>query len=118
VQRCRLGRNFDGTTWTTPSITGVTSATLINVASYKTRLWFVQKDTTKAWYLGTSSISGAATSLEMGDKFREGGKLLHIGSLSRDSGAGRWRCHLLHLVQGRDRGLYGLRPVRHQQLDC
>jgi hypothetical protein len=81
-------RNFDGTTWTTPSITGVTSSTLINVASYKTRLWFVQKDTTKAWYLGTSSISGAATSLEMGDKFREGGKLLHIGSLSRDSGAG------------------------------
>lgn len=81
-------RNYDGSTWTTPSITGVTSSTLINVASYKTRLWFVQKDTTKAWFLGTSSISGAATSLEMGDKFREGGKLLLIGSLSRDSGAG------------------------------
>lgn len=81
-------RNYDGTSWTTPSITGVTSASLINVASYKTRLWFVEKDSTKAWYLGTSSISGAATALELGDKFVRGGKLLLIGTLSRDAGNG------------------------------
>lgn len=81
-------RNHDGTSWTTPAITGVTSSDLINVASYKSRLWFVQKSSTKAWYLGTSSISGAATSLELGDKFQMGGKLQLIGVLSRDSGAG------------------------------
>jgi hypothetical protein len=81
-------RNYDGTTWTTPSITGVTSADLINVASYKSRLWFVEQDSTKAWYLGTSSIAGAATSLELGDKFRMGGKLLLIGAVSRDAGSG------------------------------
>lgn len=81
-------RNYDGSSWTTPSITGVTSSSLINVASYKSRLWFVEKDSTKAWYLGVSSISGAATSLELGDKFRRGGKLQLIGSLSRDAGNG------------------------------
>jgi hypothetical protein len=81
-------RNYDGTTWTTPSITGVTSSNLINVASYKTRLWFVEKDSTKAWYMPTSAISGAATSLEMGDKFTKGGKLQIIGTLSRDAGNG------------------------------
>jgi hypothetical protein len=66
----------------------VTSANLINVASYKSRLWFVEKDSTKAWYLGTSSIAGAATSLELGDKFKRGGKLLLIGTISRDGGNG------------------------------
>lgn len=81
-------RNYDGTSWTTPSITNVTSANLINVASYKSRLWFVEKNSTKAWYLGTSSISGAATSLELGDKFRRGGKLMLIGAISRDAGSG------------------------------
>lgn len=81
-------RNYDGTTWTSPAITGVTPANLIGVASYKSRLWFVEKDSTKAWYLGTSSIAGAATSLELGDKFRRGGKLQLIGAISRDAGNG------------------------------
>lgn len=81
-------RNYNGSAWSTPSITGVTSADLITVASYKTRLWFVEKSSTKAWYLGTSSISGAATSLELGDKFRRGGKLQLIGTVSRDAGNG------------------------------
>jgi hypothetical protein len=79
-------RNYDGTNWTTPSITGVTSADLINVASHKSRLWFVQKDSTKAWYLGTSSISGAATSFELGERFTLGGALRAIGSISTDAG--------------------------------
>ena len=81
-------RNYDGSSWSTPAITNVTSADLINVWSYKTRLWFVEKDSTKAWYLGTGSIAGAATSLEFGDKFKLGGKLKIICSVSRDAGNG------------------------------
>lgn len=81
-------RNYDGSSWTTPAITNVTSSDLINVWSYKTRLWFVQKDSTKAWYLGTSSIAGAATALELGDKFKQGGKLKLVCSVSRDAGNG------------------------------
>lgn len=81
-------RNYDGTTWTTPSITGVTSSTLINVWPHKSRLWFVQSGTTKAWYLPTNSIAGAATQFDLGSQFRFGGKLKLIGSLSSDSGDG------------------------------
>jgi hypothetical protein len=81
-------RNYDGTAWTTPAITGVTSSTLINVASYKSRLWFVEAGSTRAWYLGTSSIAGAANSVELGDKFRRGGKLMLTGAISRDAGSG------------------------------
>jgi len=81
-------RNYDGSSWTTPSITGVTSANLIAVASYGSRLWFVESGSTKAWYLGTSSIAGAATAFELGDKFRRGGKLQTIATVSRDGGSG------------------------------
>ncbi|HEY1035014.1 MAG TPA: hypothetical protein VGE09_08535 [Pseudoxanthomonas sp.] len=81
-------RNFDGSSWTTPSITGVSGANLIGITSYGSRLWFVESGSTKAWYLGTSSISGAATSFELGDKFRRGGKLQAIATVSRDGGSG------------------------------
>ncbi len=81
-------RNYNGSAWSTPSITGVTSSDLINVWSYKTRLWFVEKDSTKAWCLTTGAIAGAATSVEFGDKFKLGGKLQIICSVSRDAGNG------------------------------
>lgn len=81
-------RNYDGTTWTTPAITGVSSAALINVWPHKSRLWFVQTGTTKAWYLPTNSIAGAATEFDLGSQFVYGGKLKLIGTLSRDSGDG------------------------------
>jgi hypothetical protein len=81
-------RNYDGSSWTTPSVTGVSGADLIAVASYGSRLWFVQGGSTKAWYLGTSSIAGSATAFELGDKFIRGGKLQAIATVSRDGGSG------------------------------
>lgn len=81
-------RNYDGTTWTTPSITNVTSATLDNVWVFKERLMFVEENTLSVWYLGTKSIAGAATEIPLGSVFKKGGKLLAGGSLTRDGGAG------------------------------
>lgn len=81
-------RNFDGTTWTTPSITGVTSSTLINVCQFKERLWFAQKDSLDLWYLGVQSISGAATKFPLGSVFSRGGYVIGIGSFSNDAGDG------------------------------
>lgn len=81
-------RNYDGTSWTTPSITGVTSSTLINVASYGQRLWFVQADSTKAWYLPTNSIAGAAVAFDLGSVFQRGGKLKIIVPLSYGTATG------------------------------
>lgn len=81
-------RNYDGTSWTTPAITNVTSSTLINVVSFKSRLWFVQTDTTLAWYLPVNSIAGAAASQDLGPQFKLGGKLVAIGTMSQDAGDG------------------------------
>ena len=54
-------RLYDGSTWTaidgssTPAITGVTTTALSNITLFKNRVWFVQKDTLKAWYLDRKS---------------------------------------------------------------
>jgi hypothetical protein len=81
-------RNYDGTTWTTPAIGSVTSSTLIAVTPHKSRLWFVQKNTSDAWYLPASSIAGTAVKFPVGPFFRLGGKLQAIGALSHDGGNG------------------------------
>ena len=81
-------QNFDGTTWTEPTITGVSGDTLNFVCLHKSRLWFVPNNSTKAWYLPTNSIAGAAVSFELGASFSEGGKLVAIGAVSRDGGSG------------------------------
>ena len=81
---------FDGTTWTDRSaaITGVTSSTLINITSHKNRLWFVQKDTLKAFYLPIQSITGAASAFDLSSFCPHGGFLMAIGTWTMDAGYG------------------------------
>ena len=82
--------NYNGTTWaTTPSITGATAANLISVTAHQRRLWFIEKDSTKAWYLPVESIGGAASLFNLGPLFKNGGALQAIGSWSIDGGAGQ-----------------------------
>lgn len=79
---------YDGSSWTVPAITGASSANFINVARHAQRLWFVEKDTLDAWYLGTQAISGAATKFPLGSYAKLGGYLVAIGSWTRDGGSG------------------------------
>ena len=79
---------YNGTTWSDPAITGVTKANLVNVNAFKNRLFFVEKDTLKAWYLPTSSISGAASALDFGSIFTQGGYLMAMATWSLDAGYG------------------------------
>jgi hypothetical protein len=85
---------YDGTTWTAitgasvPAITGVTTSTFINVAIHMKRVWFIQKDSMKAWYLPVDSIAGVANSLDFSNLFSRGGYLVAMGSWTVDSGTG------------------------------
>jgi hypothetical protein len=84
-------RNYDGSSWTSPAITGsgLTSSDLINVAVWKNRLWFVEKNTLNAWYLPVNSIAGAATKQSLAAQASLGGSLVAIGTISRgDAGDG------------------------------
>lgn len=84
---------YDGTTWTqdgdaTHDITGVDSATFINVNLYQNRLWFAQENTLCAWYLGTQAISGAATKFDISSFCPHGGNLVALGTWTMDAGYG------------------------------
>ncbi len=81
-------RNFDGTTWTTPGITAVTSSTLSAVWTFASRVFFVEKGTQSAWYLPVDSIAGAAVEFSLSGIFGKGGTLLFGAKWSLDAGDG------------------------------
>ncbi len=85
---------FDGATWTpidgasTPAITGVTTTSLIQPTLFKNRMWFIQKDTLKAWYLPTASVGGVANVLDLSSVAHLGGTLIAMASWTIDAGYG------------------------------
>ncbi len=83
-----LVRNFDGTAWSTPSITAVTSSNLHFCFLAHNRGFFLEKDTMDAWYLPVDNIAGAATVLPLGGVMRGGGSLLAGFTWSMDAGDG------------------------------
>jgi hypothetical protein len=88
-------RLYDGATWTaitgvsTPAITGVTTTTLANVLLFKHRIWFIQKNTLKAWYLPTDSVGGVAQALRpKRRRDASGGYLVDMEAWTIDAGYG------------------------------
>ena len=83
-------RNYDGTAWsTTPAITGPSDVTkLVGVNVFKRRLLFVEENTLSFWYLPINSIGGAAAEFDLSSLAQLGGKLMAIGTWTRDGGAG------------------------------
>ena len=80
--------NFDGTTWTTPTITGVASSSISAVWSFASRIFGVESGTLSAWYLPVDSIAGAATEFSLAGIFTKGGALLFGAKWSLDAGDG------------------------------
>ncbi len=82
-------KQYDGSTVTTATYTGVSSPNeLINVHSYKTRLYFLEEGTQNLWYGGVNAITGALTSFDVGGFLKLGGYPIFAGSVSRDTRSG------------------------------
>lgn len=81
-------RNYNGSSWSTPTITNVTSSSLITVTAHMQRLWFIQSGTLKVWYLPVASIAGAATAIDFAPLCKHGGELVAMSSWTRDGGSG------------------------------
>ena len=88
VNGADAGQLYDGSTWSAASITGVAYTDLKYVWSHINRLFFVQKDTLKSWYLPAGSIAGAALEVDLSGVFQRGGSLLFGDTWSLDSGDG------------------------------
>lgn len=72
----------------TTTITGVDTSALSYVWSYASRLFFIEKNTMKAHYLGADAIGGSLSTLNLGSVFSKGGSLLFGTKWSVDAGDG------------------------------
>lgn len=81
-------RAYDGTSWSTPTITGITASEAIHVNVHQRRLWLTLKQSTKAAYLPVDSIAGAASVIDFGPLFSRGGHLVGMATWTLDSGSG------------------------------
>lgn len=79
---------YDGSVWTTTSITGITSTEVVNVEIYKERIWMVRTNTMSPAYLPADSIQGTASVFDLSGVFNKGGYLQAIASWTYDSNNG------------------------------
>lgn len=70
------------------AITGIDPTRFIQTAVFKQRLWFVEKESSKVWYLPVLSLGGAALSVDFGSFFSKGGYLMAMADWSLDAGYG------------------------------
>lgn len=75
------GSTVADSTFTFPGGSGVTLANLINVSSYKERLYFVQQNSLKFWYGNTQAVGASQlTAFDLQYVMKRGGRLLFAGS--------------------------------------
>ena len=86
---------YNGTSWVTPiqgpgagEIDNVDPADFVHVNVWKKRTWFVERDSTRAWYLPAEAITGAASVFDFGPLFKRGGHLAFLANWTLDAGEG------------------------------
>lgn len=85
---------YDGSTWasitgvSTPAITGVTTTDLDTPIVFKNRLWFIQDNSLKTWYLPVNSIGGAAAAVDVSAVAQYGGYIVDHATWTIDAGQG------------------------------
>jgi len=86
---------FDGVSWVMPiagagagEIDGVDPANLVFIMEWKERVFFIEKESTSAWYLDVDAITGPATEFDFGAQFAHGGYLAALANWTIDSGNG------------------------------
>lgn len=79
---------YNGSAWSTMSVTGPTAANLVWCNMHQRRLWFGEIDSLTAWYFPVNTISGAASSFSLAAIAKLGGYIVAMGTWTRDSGDG------------------------------
>ena len=83
IRRLTLGNGI-----TPYTINGHDPKDFINVMIHARRLWFVEKNSTSAWYLPPDAIYGDVTEYDFGPTWKRGGTLLILATWTVDSGTG------------------------------
>lgn len=69
-------------------VSNVDPALFVSVIIFKNRAWFVERNSSRSWYLAAGSIFGAATVFDWGNKFKHGGTLVNLAVWTVDGGEG------------------------------
>lgn len=81
-------KRYDGTTWTSVAAFGTATSEYSHITTYRQRLFLVKRNSLEIEYLGANSISGTATNYPLGALFRQGGRIVSIGTWTIDGGFG------------------------------
>lgn len=87
-------RYWNGSIWvsidgsSSPAITGVTTTGLIYPFVHKRRMFIIEKDTLKLWYLPVDSVGGTANAFDLSGIADKGGYLVAGGTWTIDGGSG------------------------------
>jgi hypothetical protein len=88
-------KHYSGAAWVTPTfgvgagqVSGCDPAKFCFVTIWKKRAWFVEKNSTRAWYLTSEAINGVAAVLDLGPLFKKGGHLSYLANWTMDAGEG------------------------------
>ena len=80
---------FNGTVWAQGSFTpgDPDPEDVVYITEWANRVWFVERNTTKAWYTATlGGIQGNLTPLDFGTRFGKGGHLVQLARWTIDAG--------------------------------
>jgi hypothetical protein len=95
---------------TVPAITGSATTALSALWLFKSRVFFVKKNSLTAYYLPVDSIGGALGTLSLQGIFKRGGKLLFGATYSSDAGDGPDDFCIFVSDQGEVAGYQGNNP--------
>lgn len=83
---------YDGSAWSedgdSSAVTGFNTELAASINNFKNRVFFIERDSMRAWYLPVSSIGGAANSLELSGIFQLGGYLMAMANWTIDNASG------------------------------
>lgn len=82
---------FNGTIWSVGTFSGTPkplAVNLVHVTEWNARIWFVEKNSARAWFLDPLAIGGDITPLDVGSRFKLGGHLVQNTTWTVDAGDG------------------------------
>ena len=86
---------YEGTAWDDLAITGssgpitLTPTSIIDIMAHKRRVFLMENNTMRVWFLAVNAIQGAAELLDLGPIFDKGGSLQCMATWSLDGGQGQ-----------------------------
>lgn len=83
VARIVLGDGITTNTWA-----GLDPSNAVQLTVHQKRLWAVERDTSRGWYLPPDAIQGTFVSFDFGPQFRKGGFLQFLSTWTLDDGDG------------------------------